>query len=208
MLSAVNIAAAGISLGVLLITLFREPAREHTLSNEPLHSEPVELDTSAVPGTHPESTSPADQRSLELSSVLAEMSNMAGEVQALKQQISVLELRSEQLQVGAKPSSLQDEVTPPLSLAEEFLASDGTGDRLANVEAAFRGNNASSVDLLTSDCIGDMCRMTYTLSNDVDGSRSRVVRSLATSIAEQVGNVDVFFENEGGESVVYVRLAE
>gem|GEM_PF-6819573 len=157
-------------------------------------------------------SAPAGDDSGVVAVLIADIVNLVGEVDALRAELE--QLKDEQPHArapagetayfGATDSTVYAN-SDAFSAAEEFRVAGGTGDGLENLGIVFQDQAMSDVDLLSTDCQGNMCRLSYDAQGKSLGSSVKGTMTLSRLLAENVGgNVDVVFENEDGASVMYV----
>ncbi len=143
---------------------------------------------------------------IRLATLMAEVFNLRGEVDALRAELQRADSAGDRATTAssAAASTASDLAAPELSDQEEFLVAVGDGSGLENIGTAFAG--ADGVELGSSMCQGNMCRVSYQVDAATPGQHREALTALTRQIAESVGaDVDMVFANEAGESVIYVK---
>ncbi len=145
---------------------------------------------------------------------VADMINLSGDVDALRAELAQLreERRQAQSLSSAGSGRSSSNVNSPAvsqavrSVADEFLVAEGNGEGLENLDLVFQNQMLRSVNLLSTSCQGNMCRLSYDAPNGNLGANFQSAGVLSRLIAKNVGGpVDIMFENESGETVLYVK---
>jgi hypothetical protein len=147
---------------------------------------------------------------------LSQIDLLHREVADLSRQISQLQKQNQPQSADSPENSAANntfyEQKRVYSISDRFeygdLSSQNTSSGNSNLEGAIYGSVTADIEVYSTECRGSLCKV-YTSASDSGSFDTPSTDEFIDNINNSIdGNVNIYFDDEGGQPVIYVESIE